>query len=126
MKRCLFSMGLILAFVVTYMSRVAVAEDANSPQATLDGSCKSSPMPAGFIQVGEIESAECTPSAPGHKNAWPIDKIKSGSIACGLPDYDNGYPPAIAYIPCERVSSDQCPPSIDGTPNLQDGKTKRM
>jgi hypothetical protein len=92
------------------------ADNALSEQ-VLDGVCKTELMPAGFVAVGEMESPECKASPPGQKNAWLIDKVHDKIISCALPDYAHGYPPAIAYMSCERVQASQCPPSFDGTPN---------
>jgi len=92
------------------------AENAVNEQA-LDGVCKGDPMPAGFVAVKEMESAECKASAPGRKNAWLIDKVHDKIVSCAPPDYASGYPPAIAFMICDRVRTSQCAPSIDGSPN---------
>src|SRR5207253_1172531 len=60
---------------------------------------------------------ECKPSAPGRKNAWLIDRVRDNIISCAPPDYSGGYPPAIAYMICDRLRTSQCAPSIDGTQN---------
>src|ERR1700738_957373 len=87
------------------------------PAEQLDGVCKADPMPSGYVAVGEMESPECKKSAPGQKNAWLINRLQDKIVACAPPDYASGYPPAIAYLVCERVQSNACPPRLDGTAN---------
>jgi hypothetical protein len=103
------------------------AQNPPSEQA-FDAVCKTAPMPAGFVAVGEMESPECKESDPGRKNAWLIDRVRDKIVSCAPPDYASGYPPAIAYMTCERVQAGRCPSSIDGTPNgflLTAGKSCR-
>lgn len=123
----------LLAFIMLAsgfaFSNSAVAQADLAPsQPVLDAVCKAAPMPAGYVAVGEIENPdpECGTSSPGHKNAWLIDKVHDKIISCTPPDYAFGYPPAIAYMICQRVSTPQCPPTLDGTANayeLAQGKS---
>jgi hypothetical protein len=89
----------------------------NAPSEPLDAICKTAPMPAGSIAVGEMESPECKESPPGRNNAWLIDKVHDQIVSCALPDYTSGFPPTIAYMNCGRVHANACPPKVDGTPN---------
>jgi hypothetical protein len=57
---------LLAASFVFLSAQVSYAE--GEPPA-LDAVCKSDPLPAGFVAVGEMESPECKASNPGYKNA---------------------------------------------------------
>lgn len=103
---------LVFLFVVASFQH-ASAQD----QSMLDGICKSHPMPAGMVAVGEMESSECEPSEPGKKNAWLIDRVQHNIVACEKPNYGDGYPPAISFLSCDKAYSDTCPPTLDGTAN---------
>ena len=103
--------ALCLSYLLPLLS--ANAEDAPA----LDGVCKSEPMPAGYVAVGEMESPECRRSAPGQRNAWLIDKVRDKIISCQPPDYERGYPPAIGFVVCKRTITSACPFRLDGTPN---------
>jgi hypothetical protein len=64
-----------------------------------------------------MESSECTESAQGKNNAWLIDKLRDNVVSCSPPNYAKGFPPAIAYMVCDRVFAPRCSPQLDGTPN---------
>jgi len=82
----------------------------------LDAICKSRPLPAGFMPVGELNSPECEGN-PGDLNAWYVDRVTDGMVACTPPPYADGYPPAITFRVCKRSLSPYCPQNRDGTPN---------
>jgi hypothetical protein len=106
----------LVCALLSLLATTGRAENASSEPA-LGWICKTDPMPAGFVAVGEMESPECNKSDPGLKNAWVIDKVDDKIVSCARPDYAYGYPPAIAYLTCERVLASQCPSYMDGTPN---------
>jgi hypothetical protein len=43
--------------------------------------------------------------------------VREKIVSCAAPDYENGYPPAIGYAVCKRVSTPACPLRLDGSPN---------
>jgi hypothetical protein len=114
----LASLALSMLALGLPFSKSATAQADPAPlEPMLDAVCKVEPMPPGYVAVGEMESPECKPSDPPHKNAWLVDKVRDKIVSCIPPDYASGYPPAISYMICRRVSAQQCTPSLDGTAN---------
>ncbi|WP_248447223.1 hypothetical protein [Sinorhizobium meliloti] len=104
-----------IAILVSLIASVPVARSQNTD--LLDGVCKSEPLPAGFVPVAEVDSPECEAVKRGEKNGWLIDKVKDGIVACVPPNLKADAAPAVAYIPCSREFTDQCPARFDGGPN---------
>lgn len=108
--RLSFLMGVVIWLCLS--ATHALAQEEN-----LDGFCKSDVMPGDKVAVGEMDSIQCKTAPPGRSNAWLIDKVHTGVVACAPPNYADGYPPAIGYVVCDHVESTACPMNLDGTPN---------
>ena len=109
---------LLGAVVASILSINTCFGGSDAGSGNLDAICKTSPIPPGFVAVGEIDSpVECKAGEPGSKNAWLIDKVREGVVACVPPNYTSGFPPAISYMVCGKISAENCPPNIDGSLN---------
>lgn len=82
-----------------------------------DAICKTDPIPAGWIPVEEMQSAECAAKSPFEMNAWILDRVSESVVACIRPNYGNAWPPLVGYVVCGRVPSNKCPLNKDGTAN---------
>src|SRR5437879_2885800 len=71
-----FNLACALVCALWFAQTIDSSADNQPSEQTLDAVCKADSMPAGFVAVGEIESPECKPSAPGRKNAWLIDRVR--------------------------------------------------
>ena len=107
----------LVTAALTWMALDVEAQDTASPNVALNAICKKDSMPAGYVAVHEFYSSQCEAKNAFELNAWDLDKPRDGIVACALPDYLSGYPPAMAFVPKRRVVSDQCAPHIDGGPN---------
>jgi len=82
-----------------------------------DGICKAEALPPNHLPVKEFNSSQCDSKDPLEKNAWEVDEVHSGMVACEKLDYENGHAPGISFVNCREVTTPNCPPHLDGGPN---------